>query len=275
MDNSYTFPSNSPIVRILQITDSHLFASDDCELLGVNTTKSFQAVLNAIQKGSFAYDFILATGDLVQDHNREAYHRFAKMVKPLEKPIFWVEGNHDIQPQMSNALSLYSQVNPAKHILAGDFWQIILLDSHIDGVPRGELSRAQLDFLKRKLEDYPERYSLIVLHHNILSTNSVWLDQHSLTNSDELAAVLKPFPKVKAIIHGHIHQAVDSLWKGYRVLATPSTCIQFKPHCNNFTLDTVAQGWRELCLNLDGSIDTQIKRLDCNDFLPNFKALGY
>lgn len=275
MDNSYTFPSSTPIVRILQITDPHLFASDDGELLGVNTTKSFQAVLNAIQESAFNYDFILATGDLVQDHNREAYHRFAKMVKPLAKPIFWVEGNHDLQPQMSNALSLYAQIQPAKHILAGDYWQIILLDSHLEGLPRGELSHTQLEFLRNKLTAYPDRYSLIVLHHNILPTNSAWLDQHSLINADALAEVLKPFPKAKAILHGHIHQAVDKLWNGCRVLATPSTCIQFKPNCNNFTLDRLPQGWRELHLNLDGSIDTQVKRLNCNDFLPDFKSLGY
>lgn len=48
MDDSYIFPLSSPIIRILQITDSHLFASDTCELLGVNTTQSFQAVLNMI-----------------------------------------------------------------------------------------------------------------------------------------------------------------------------------------------------------------------------------
>ncbi len=275
MDDSYTFPLTSPIVRILQITDPHLFASDDGELLGVNTTQSFQAVLNAIEQDLFDYDFILATGDLVQDHNREAYHRFAKMVKPLAKPIFWVEGNHDLQPQMSNALSLYAQMQPEKHILAGDFWQVILLDSHVEGVPGGALSTSQLDFLKAKLETYPERYSLIVLHHNILPTNSAWLDQHSLANVDQLAEILKPYPRAKAILHGHIHQEVDKLWKGYRVLATPSTCIQFKPNCNNFTLDPVPQGWREICLNLDGSIDTRVKRLDCNDFLPNFNALGY
>ncbi|MDG6454812.1 3',5'-cyclic-AMP phosphodiesterase [Glaesserella parasuis] len=275
MDDSYIFPLSSPIIRILQITDSHLFASDTCELLGVNTTQSFQAVLNMIMKESFEYDLILATGDLVQDHNREAYHRFAKMVKPLVKPLFWVAGNRDLQPQMRNALSIYSQIKPEKHILVGDHWQIILLDSHIQDSPKGRLESSELAFLKRKLEVHPERYSLIVLHHNILPTNSAWLDQHSLSNVNDLLATLKAFPKVKAIVHGHIHQEVDAQWNGYRILSTPSTCIQFKPHCNDFTLDAIPQGWRELCLNIDGSIDTVVKRLDNNNFLPNFQALGY
>lgn len=262
-------------VRVLHITDQHLFSNAQGELLGVNTTDSFQAVLNAIQAAPFEYDAVLATGDLVQDHNREAYHRFANMVKPLQKPLFWLEGNHDIQPQMSHALSQYAHIHSARHILIGKHWQIILLDSHIESLPKGALNHTELAFLRERLAAYPERYALIALHHNLLPTNSAWLDQHSLVNADELAVALSPFKQVKAIIHGHIHQAVDNLWNGYRVLATPSTCIQFKPNCTTFTLDTLPQGWRELTLLPDGTIETAVKRLNSGAFLPNFAANGY
>ncbi|WP_373778154.1 3',5'-cyclic-AMP phosphodiesterase [Glaesserella sp.] len=275
MDDVYHLNTAAPAVRILQITDPHLFATDCGELLGVNTTLSFQAVLNAINQETFEYDIVLATGDLVQDHNREAYHRFGQMVKSLNKPLFWVEGNHDIQPQMENALAIYAQIQPFKHILAGEHWQVILLNSQVYGVPRGELSYQQLEFLYTKLAAHPERHALIVLHHNVLPTNSAWLDQHSLSNSHQLAELLNHFPRTKVILHGHIHQEVDRYWHGCRVLATPSTCIQFKPNHDAFTLDPIPQGWRELSLMPDGSVQTVVKRLDCNDFLPNFKAVGY
>lgn len=274
MDDYYSFDERDAPVRLIQITDPHLFSDAQRDLLGVNTTDSFQAVLEAVLDTPFDYDFVLATGDLVQDHNREAYHRFAQMVKPLEKPVFWLEGNHDIQPQMHDALGLYQQIQPHKQILAGKYWQIVLLDSHIEGVPRGALSQTALDFLQACLRRFPERYALIALHHNILPTNSAWLDQHSLANPEQLAEVLFPFKQVKALIHGHIHQQVDSLWKGYRLFATPSTCIQFKPHCHDFTLDPLPQGWRELTLLPNGTIETAVKRLS-RAFLPNFDANGY
>lgn len=274
MDDYYSFDERDAPIRLIQITDPHLFSEAQRDLLGVNTTDSFQAVLEAVLDTPFDYDFVLATGDLVQDHNREAYHRFAQMVKPLEKPVFWLEGNHDIQPQMHDALGLYQQIQPHKQILAGKYWQIVLLDSHIEGVPRGALSQTALDFLQACLRRFPERYALIALHHNILPTNSAWLDQHSLANPEQLAEVLFPFKQVKALIHGHIHQQVDSLWKGYRLFATPSTCIQFKPHCHDFTLDPLPQGWRELTLLPNGTIETAVKRLS-RAFLPNFDANGY
>jgi len=275
MSSFYSLGKKEPVVRVLQITDPHLFSSETDELLGVNTTASFQAVLNQIQQSEFDYDLVLATGDLIQDHNPEAYHRFAEMVKSLAKPIFWLEGNHDLQPHMGLYLAKYPHISPAKHILAGEKWQIILLNSQVAGAASGHLSLGQLSWLDKKLAEYPQRYTLVVLHHNILSTHSAWLDQHCLKNSEQLAEVLQPYPNVKAILHGHIHQQVDSLWKGYRVLATPSTCIQFKPNCDDFTLDLLPQGWRELYLFDDGRIETDVKRLNSNEFLPDFKSKGY
>ncbi|WGE88913.1 3',5'-cyclic-AMP phosphodiesterase [Actinobacillus arthritidis] len=275
MGSFYSLGKKEPVVRVLQITDPHLFSSEKDELLGVNTTDSFQAVLDQIQQSEFDYDLVLATGDLIQDHNPEAYHRFAEMVKPLAKPIFWLEGNHDLQPHMGLYLAKYPHISPAKHILAGEKWQIIMLNSQVASVASGHLSFGQLSWLDKKLAEYPDRYTLVVLHHNILSTHSAWLDQHCLNNSEQLAEVLQHYPNVKAILHGHIHQEVDALWKNYRVFATPSTCIQFKPDCDEFTLDMLPQGWRELNLFDDGHIETEVKRLNSNAFLPDFKSKGY
>lgn len=273
MNDSYSL-HHSDIVRLLHITDPHLFSDDAATLLGVNTTQSFQAVLNDIQQSTFNYDLVLATGDLIQDKNPEAYHRFAKMVKALNQPIFWLEGNHDRQPQMSLYLTQYAHIQPEKQIFAGN-WQILLLNSQVGGAPHGQLSRGQLAWLNGKLTENTHRYTLVVLHHNILPTNSAWLDQHSLQNADQFADVLQQYPNVKAILHGHIHQEVDCFWHRYRVLATPSTCIQFKPNCDEFTLDLRPQGWRELTLYPDGRIETTVKRLNSNEFLPDLQSKGY
>ncbi|WP_150539404.1 3',5'-cyclic-AMP phosphodiesterase [Actinobacillus vicugnae] len=275
MNEFYSLEKKDSVVRLLQITDPHLFSAKHDTLLGVNTTDSFQAVLDQIQHSPFNYEAVLATGDLIQDHNPEAYHRFAEMVKQLGKPIFWLEGNHDQQPQMSLYLAKHSHIQPEKQILAGSHWQILLLNSQVANAPSGNLSFGQLAWLESKLAEYPERYVLVGLHHNILPTNSAWLDQHCLKNSDALAEVLSHYPNVKAILHGHIHQEVDAIWKNYRVLATPSTCIQFKPNCNEFTLDLLPQGWRELSLFADGRIETRVKRLTSNEFLPDLRSKGY
>lgn len=275
MQHFYQLGRDEPVVRLLQITDMHLFSDPNAELLGVNTYQSFQAVINAIQSANRHYDAILATGDLIQDYQIDGYDHFAKLVKPLNAPVFWLEGNHDEQPQMGMKLAHYAHIQSEKQILAGQHWQILLLNSQVSEAPSGFLSKGQLAWLETKLAEHSERFHLIVLHHNLLSTHSAWLDQHCLKNSSRLAEVLAPYPNVKAILHGHIHQEVDGQWQGIRVLATPSTCIQFKPNCNAFTLDLLPAGWRELNLYPDGRIETYVKRLENHDFLPNLSAKGY
>lgn len=59
-------------VRILQITDTHLFAGETDTLLGINTLHSYHAVLDAIVKQQLPADLIVATGDLVQDQSTRA-----------------------------------------------------------------------------------------------------------------------------------------------------------------------------------------------------------
>lgn len=276
MLNTYVYSTNDPVIRLVQVTDPHLFKDTNGELLGINTQASFNQVLSEIKQSNFNYDFVLATGDLVQDSSDEGYFHFCESVKQLGKMVFWIPGNHDFQPKMFDILNREQEnICSKKHILLGEHWQILMLDSQVYGVPHGQLGQYQIDWLLAKLKEYPERYSLVVLHHHILSTNSAWLDQHNLRNSHDLAYALSSFNNVKGILYGHIHQEVDGEWNGYKVMATPSTCIQFKPDSNNFALDILQPGWREISLHPDGRISSQVKRIQQAKFLPNMLSEGY
>ena len=261
-------------VRILQITDTHLFAEKHETLLGVNTWESYQAVLDAIQAQQRDCDLIVATGDLAQDQTAAAYQHFAEGIARFGVPCVWLPGNHDFQPAMYNALH-EAGISPAKRVFVGEHWQILLLDSQVFGVPHGELSEFQLDWLEKKLADAEDRHTLLLLHHHPLPSGCSWLDQHSLRNAAELDNVLVRYPNVKNMLCGHIHQELDLNWNGRRMLATPSTCVQFKPHCANFTLDTIAPGWRWLELHADGSMHTEVCRLQSARFNPDTASEGY
>ncbi len=261
-------------IRILQITDTHLFAGKDETLLGVNTWASFDAVLNAIEAQGREIDLIIATGDLAQDHTVEAYQHFAEGISRLPAPCVWLPGNHDFQPSMFNTLS-EADIADAKHVLLGEKWQVVLLDSQVFGVPHGMLSDYQIEWLEKALALYPQRHTLVLLHHHPLPSGCTWLDQHSLRNPHMLDAVLQPYPLARTLICGHIHQELDLQWNGRRVLASPSTCVQFKPHCTSFTIDTVAPGWRWLELHNDGRVETDVERLLTQAFRPDLDSDGY
>ncbi|HBV40135.1 MAG TPA: 3',5'-cyclic-AMP phosphodiesterase [Erwinia sp.] len=274
MDSLLKLPVANGRARVLQITDTHLFAGKHETLLGVNTWASFDAVLQAISACEEPFDLIVATGDLAQDHSVEAYQHFAEGIARLPAPCVWLPGNHDFQPAMFNTLA-EAQIANEKHVLLGDQWQIVLLDSQVFGVPHGELSDYQLEWLEKALAKAPERHTLVLLHHHPLPSGCTWLDQHSLRNAHMLEAVLQRYPLAKTLFCGHIHQDLDLDWNARRLLATPSTCVQFRPHCTNFTIDSEAPGWRWLDLHADGLVETRVERLTTRAFSPDPDSEGY
>jgi len=261
-------------IRILQITDTHLFSGRHETLLGVNTWASFNAVLEAIEAEQLPIDLIIATGDLAQDHSPEAYQHFAEGIARLTVPCVWLPGNHDFQPAMYETLA-HSGIAEAKQVLIGEHWQLVLLDSQVAGVPHGMLSDYQLDWLEKTLAQTADRHTLVLLHHHPLPSGCSWLDQHSLRNPHALDAILQHYPLAKTLICGHIHQEMDVEWQGRRLLASPSTCVQFKPHCTNFTIDAVAPGWRWLELDENGTVQTRVQRLATRAFTPDLDSEGY
>ena len=56
-------------------------------------------------------------------------------------------------------------------------------------------------------------------------------------SGDELLERLRTLKRVRATVFGHVHQEYDDDYEGIRILATPSTCRQFKPGSERFTLD--------------------------------------
>ncbi len=240
----------------------------------MNTWESYHAVLQAIHASAREVDLVVATGDLAQDHSSAAYQHFAEGIASFTAPCVWLPGNHDFQPSMYSTLQ-DAGISPAKRVLVGEHWQILLLDSQVFGVPHGELSDFQLEWLEKRLAEMPERHTLLLLHHHPLPSGCSWLDQHSLRNAGALDNVLVHYPRVKHLLCGHIHQELDVEWNGRRIMATPSTCVQFKPHCANFTLDTVSPGWRWLELHADGSLTTEVCRLAGSKFHPDTASEGY
>lgn len=266
--------SSNDSIKLLQITDTHLFAADEGSLLSVKTADSFSAVVNEVLRRKVGFDYILATGDISQDHSAESYQRFADGIAPLQKDCYWLPGNHDYKPNMGSVLPS-PQIQAAEHVLLGEKWQLILLDSQVVGVPHGRLSDQQLTLLEEKLTEFPERHTLVLLHHHPLLVGSAWLDQHKLKDAEAFWQVVDRFDNVKGILCGHVHQDMNVIHKGIRVMATPSTCVQFKPNSDDFALDTTSPGWRELELHTNGDITTHVDRLPEGQFQPDFSSNGY
>jgi Icc protein len=245
-------------IHLLQLTDQHLFGDPARALRGVPTLPALRATLAAASSELASCDAILATGDLVQD-DAGGYAHFRAEMGRLGKPVLCLPGNHDDVPAMRAALA-HPPFQCGGTWDAGN-WRLILLDSTIPGETAGRLADTELAFLEQALGAAEGREALVCLHHHPVPMHSRWLDGVGLANGPELLALLRRFPRVRGVVFGHVHQAYDALHDGLRVIATPSTCSQFKPHSTDFAVDEAPPAWRSFTLHADGRLDTQLRWL--------------
>ena len=260
------------VIEILHITDCHLSADTSNELLGVNTLDSLDAVLAQAVADQISPDLIMVTGDLAQDGTEEAYRCLQDRLSDYHCPKYWFAGNHDHRPSMQEAVGQGSELTKVVRI---GRWQIIMLDSLVPGSVFGRLQQSELDVLEQALKERPDLHTLVSLHHHPIDINSAWLDGIGLHNRDEFWQIIDRASNVKAVLWGHIHQDVDAKRGDVRLLASPSTCIQFKPGSDDFAIDNVAPGYRKLWLSADGELTTEVVRAESFDFTVDMESNGY
>ncbi len=246
-------------LNIVQLTDLHLFSDPKEQLLGVNTEESFLAVLDLALQSHEKPDLMILSGDLTQDGSEEAYNRLQGYLSQLDFPCYCLPGNHD-NPVLMQSILNRGNIQTSPHI-QNNGWQIICLDSKLAGSEGGHLSDQELKKLSKSLADHPNLPTLIAFHHPPLPIDCPWLDTMTLDNPKALFEITNQHPQVKGLLLGHVHQEKDWQKNGVRLLATPSTCFQFKPNTADFELDQQPAGYRRLSLLASGLIETDVYRL--------------
>lgn len=259
-------------VLLVQLSDSHLFANADDTLLGMCTRDSLQKVIELVLAEQPQVDLVVASGDVSQDGSVESYEAFRRLSAQIEAPKRWFPGNHDESQEMLQAAQQSDLLDP---VIDTGNWRVTLLDSSVPGSVPGYLSDQQLQLLVQSLSEAPERHHLVCLHHNPVPIGCEWMNPIGLRNPDALFAVLERFPQVRAVLWGHVHQEYDQMRDTVRLLASPSTCIQFAPGSVDFKVDTTAPGYRWLRLYNDGTLETGVSRVVGLDFEVDYGGKGY
>jgi len=266
------FKSTSNSIRVVQLSDSHLFKSPEGKLLGLNTEHSLSMVMDLIAAEQRHIDLVLATGDLSQDGSSESYNRFHQHMEAFACPVYWLPGNHDLTDMMANH-QVAKRMSPCVIPLNG--WHIIMLDSTIRGKVPGNFADSELVFLQQALQQSAGNNVLIALHHQPVPVGSEWLDQQIVGNAAEFFRIVDQFHNVRNIIWGHVHQAYEGERKGVKLMSVPSTCVQFRPKSFDFAVDRENPGYRWLDLHADGRIETGVSRVTGVDFVVDYSVRGY
>ena len=262
------------VVRVLQLTDTHLCRDSGGTLLGMDTDHSLQTVVELAKRERPEVDLLLATGDLSDGGAESAYRRLQGYLAQFDCESFWLTGNHDERGAMEAVTAGSDTLS--REIRIAD-WQVLMLDSQVAGEVGGRLGEDELTFLESALEaaQLEGLHSLVCLHHHPVEVGCEWLDEQIVTDADAFFALLERFPGAKAVLWGHVHQQIDRRFLGLRLMASPSTCVQFAPGSPGFKADDLPPGYRWLELRPDGEIDTGISRVWDVDFTVDLESGGY
>jgi Icc protein len=267
----YELDKEGPI-EFIQITDTHLVEAEDGHLLGLQTAFSLDCVLNSVKTENGPFDFFVVSGDLSQDGSITSYQRLHEELSHFAVPSFWFAGNHD---DMDNMRSVAEGTEHLIPVVRSKHWQLVLLNSQVEGSVFGNLADDQLALLEAALKERPDLHTLISLHHHPIDMESKWIDNIGVKNGEKLMEIARAHDNVKCILWGHVHQDSDRIVDGIRMLSTPSTCVQFTPESEDFSVDMIAPGYRWLQLNPDGSIDTKVSRVEGIEFEIDLSVKGY
>ena len=264
---------NGKPIRILQITACHLGRDADESLLGLKTADSLVDVLERAAEQEDPFDLVLCSGDISNDGTADSYDRFIQLVRQHmpATPLAWLPGNHDDPAGMR---TIRSAVPRSDFLSIGD-WNIILLNSRVPFEERGELPQGELQRLERLLEADATSPTLIFLHHQLVPVGSAWIDQYVVSNAADFFAITDQFDNIRAVSWGHVHQEFYRVRNGVDLLASPSTCVQFKPLSDDFTVDSAMPGYRAYELHSNGVYTTHVDRVTERVYDIDPEPVGY
>ncbi|TVP49526.1 MAG: phosphodiesterase [Halomonas sp.] len=226
-------------MRVVQITDAHLYADIEARSRAGVPWRQFQQVLSAVIADQ--PDIVLFTGDISQDESAESYALAVQAMEQLPCPWYWLPGNHD-------QLELMAAERPLIASVALDAWRLLMLNTQVEGEPHGELGSERLAKLEALLEK-DDRPTLIAMHHPPVDVGTAWMDAIGLQDRDAFWALLSKFPQVKIILFGHAHQAYAEHHRlgdtTIDVYGCPAMADQFLPGAEQFAIDEASRpGYR-------------------------------
>ena len=258
------------ILSLVQVTDTHLTGTKEGCLLGMNTERSARSVINAALAAENT-DCVLVTGDIAASGQPGAYAQLQVLIGNAV-PSLWLPGNHD---DVSSYKDRYA--SHMKRRLRAKHWDVVMLETRVEGEVGGVLSTTELAALKSAVGDarLAHKALLVATHHPLRSLECAWLDEQSVENAPEALEILNPIADQTALISGHVHQESDEVIHGVRMMTTPSTCVQFAPRAQDFALDSNDPGYRRLVLHPNARIETQVIRISDEENRPLLSSSGY
>lgn len=208
--------SRSDWLRVLHLSDCHLFGDDTLHYGLVDTRAALGRVLDAAA-GVADVDVVVLSGDLSDDGTPAAYRALAGAIEPWAAErgaaVAYAMGNHDDRAGFEEVLGARTGT------LAVGAVRIVRLDSSVPGAGYGLVDDEQLDWLTRELasSDAP---TIVLLHHPPTPAATPLLQALELQNPARLLDICSA-AGVLTVLAGHYHHALVTAERGIPVIVAP------------------------------------------------------
>jgi len=204
-------------LRILHISDTHLYGDASLHYGIVDTTAAFERVLARASEVE-GVDVVVLSGDLSEDGTAESYRRLSALIEPWADgrgaEVVYAMGNHDLPDGFTEVLGSRTRV------LERDGHRIVTLDSSVPGAAYGSVSAEQLAWLGDVLSEPAELGTIVVLHHPPTPAVTPLLRRLELDDPHALLNVLDG-SDTRLILSGHYHHSLVTLERGIPVIVAP------------------------------------------------------
>ena len=243
-------------LKFVHITDTHLLDQPLDTLHDLNTKSTLEDALSDTRMHYPDIDFFLFTGDISQTGSDNSYTIFASVIQKYDVPVYCVPGNHDVPKSLRRIIP--SCPDEAISVIRSGGFSLILLNSWVEDKHQGWITPYCLSQLDEQLQKNEERL-IIALHHPPVSINSKWLDDLGLENQAEFLQIIYNYPKDVLLLYGHVHQVIDQQLGNARLLATPSTCHQYRARSEKMQRSEGSPpSYRFVELSASGNIKTKV-----------------
>jgi 3',5'-cyclic AMP phosphodiesterase CpdA len=217
-------------VLIAQISDTHIVPPGQRLAGRLDSAERLAQAVRTIQALDLRPDCVLATGDLTDRGEPEAYAVLRHTLAALPMPVYAIPGNHDRREPMRQAFADCNWM-PSKpgaplcyrvHLQA---LTLIALDTLVEGEDYGQLGAGQLAWLDARLHEAAAQPVVIMLHHPPVASGIAAMDSMQLRDSDRFGAIVSRHGNIERILCGHLHRSMHLRWQG-SVVSVPSSTVE-------------------------------------------------
>lgn len=220
-------------IKFIQVTDSHFSATGgDYSQREVGNSESVlkKAIedINSVPN----VDFVVFTGDNIDQANSTDLIKFLKLANKLKYPYYVVIGNHEVFKSQDMEKKEYMRIvrkyskncrpSGANYVFEKKDIVFLVVDGAKEIIPgpAGYYKKDTLKWLDKQLTKYKNNNVVILQHFPIVAP--YYNRTHTTYNVQDYEEVLKKHSNVVAIFSGHYHANGETMKDGVYHVSTPS-----------------------------------------------------